>query len=128
MRFRKKEVNTYTRSTDRIIDMQIKSCSGNRVLGSDNPHKLPNYTNLSISGNVKMGNEFEDFMVNVAMNHDVLIGGQVFLFAGHLYDLNAEEIQAMKKFISERVEETPDDVTYISKRIDITPPTEDKRN
>lgn len=115
MRFRKKEINTYTRSTERIVDMQIKSCSGDRVLGNDNPYKLPNYTNLSISGSVKMGPEFEKFMVIVAMNHDIMMGGKAFMFNGQLYDLSPKEVEDMKKFISERVEDTPDDVAYISK-------------
>jgi hypothetical protein len=129
MRYKKKDINVFTRSTDGIIDMQIKSCSGKRVLNNDNPHKLPNYTNLSISGSVKMGYELEEFLVDIAMNHDIVMEGQAFIFAGQLYDLNLEEVELIKKFISERAEETPDDVAYINKSEPLTPSSqEDKRD
>ena len=103
MSFRKKNKSVTTREIDGKIVLEIKSCSGSRNKGIENPHNLPSYTNLSMSGSVPMGEDFENYMVNMALSYVPLLKGTVFLFKGQFYEMGPDDIKAMVNFIESRV-------------------------
>ena len=103
MSFRKKNKTTTTRTVDGKAILEIKSCSGNRNMGRENPNNFPNYTNISISGSVPMGEDFEEYMVNMALSYIPLLKGTIFLFKGQIYEMGPGDIEAMVSFIESRV-------------------------
>jgi hypothetical protein len=102
MSFRKKNKSLTTREVDGKVVLEIKSCSGSRNMGRGNPHDLPSYTNLSMSGSVPMGEDFENYMVNMALSYGPLIKGTVFVFKGQFYEMETGDIKAMGDFIESR--------------------------
>mgnify|MGYP000075269683 CR=1 FL=1 len=103
MSFRKKNVGVTRRTSGGKVVLEIKSCSGSRNMGRENPYNLTNYANISVSGTMPMGGDFESYMVNMALSYVPIIKGTVFMFKGQFFDMGPEDIKAMTEFIESRV-------------------------